>query len=46
MRNNSINGAKTDYKGEGPNLLSGYDPYEKIRNKLLKSNPSIIKGVS
>ena len=34
MRNNSINGAKTDYKGEGPNLLAGYDPYEKIRTKL------------
>ena len=31
MRNNAINGAKTDYKGEGPNLLSGYDPYETIR---------------
>ena len=36
MRNNSINGAKTDYKGEGPNLLAGYDPYEKIRTKLGK----------
>ena len=34
MRNNAINGAKTDYKGEGPNLLSGYDPYESIRTKL------------
>ena len=34
MRNNSINGAKTDYKGEGPNLLAGYDPYEKIRTML------------
>ena len=34
MRNNSINGAKTDYKGEGPNLLAGYDPYEKLRTKL------------
>ncbi|GIR26899.1 MAG: hypothetical protein CM15mP41_0850 [Flammeovirgaceae bacterium] len=36
MRNNGINGAKTDYKGEGPNLLSGYDPYESIRTKLGK----------
>ena len=36
MRNNAINGAKTDYKGEGPNLLSGYDPYESIRTKLGK----------
>lgn len=34
MRNNAINGAKTDYKGEGPNLLAGYDPYLKIREKL------------
>ena len=34
MRNNAINGAKTDYKGEGPNLLSGYDPYVTIRTKL------------
>ena len=34
MRNNAINGAKTDYKGEGPNLLSGYEPYESIRTKL------------
>ena len=36
MRNNAINGAKTDYKGEGPNLLSGYDPYVSIRKKLGK----------
>ena len=36
MRNNAINGAKTDYKVEGPNLLSGYDPYETIRTKLSK----------
>ena len=36
MRNNAINGAKTDYKGEGPNLLAGYDPYFKIRQKLGK----------
>ena len=36
MRNNAINGAKTDYKGEGPNLLAGYDPYLKIREKLGK----------
>ena len=36
MRNNAINGAKTDYKGEGPNLLSGYEPYESIRKKLGK----------
>ena len=34
MRNNAINGAKTDYKGEGPNLLAGYEPYESIRTKL------------
>ena len=34
MRNNAINGAKTDYKGEGPNLLAGYDPYLNIREKL------------
>ena len=34
MRNNAINGAKTDYKGEGPNLLAGYDPYLSIREKL------------
>ena len=36
MRNNAINGAKTDYKGVGPNLLSGYDPYVSIRKKLGK----------
>ena len=36
MRNNAINGAKTDYKGDGPNLLAGYDPYFKIRQKLGK----------
>ena len=34
MRNNAINGAKTDYKGKGPNLLSGYEPYNSIRTKL------------
>ena len=36
MRNNAVNGAKTDYKGEGPNLLAGYDPYKSIRQKLGK----------
>ena len=36
MRNNAINGAKTDYKGEGPNLLAGYESYEPIRTKLGK----------
>ena len=36
MRNNAINGAKTDYKGEGPNLLAGYESYESIRTKLGK----------
>ena len=36
MRNNAVNGAKTDYKGEGPNLLAGYDPYKSIREKLGK----------
>ena len=36
MRNNAVNCAKTHYKGEGPNLLAGYDPYKSIRQKLGK----------
>ena len=34
MRNNAIHGAETDYKGEGPELLSGYFPYEELRQKV------------
>ncbi len=34
MRNNAIHGAETDYKGEGPELLSGYFPYEELRKKV------------
>jgi isopenicillin-N epimerase len=34
MRYNAIHGAETDYKGEGPQLLTGYFKYEDIRNKV------------
>ncbi len=34
MRYNAIHGAETDYKGEGPQLLSGYFPEEDLRKKV------------
>lgn len=34
MRYNAIHGAETDYKGEGPEILSGYFPYEERRKKV------------
>lgn len=34
MRYNAIHGAETDYKGEGPQLLTGYFKYEDIRGKV------------
>ena len=34
MRYNAIHGAETDYKGEGPQLLTGYFKYEDIRRKV------------
>lgn len=34
MRYNAVHGAETDYKGEGPELLSGYFPYEDLRKKV------------
>jgi selenocysteine lyase/cysteine desulfurase len=34
MRTNAIHGAETDYKGEGPQLLTGYFKYEDIRKKV------------
>ena len=36
LRHNSIHGAETDYKGEGPQLLTGYFKYEGIRKKVGK----------
>ena len=36
MQNNAINGAETDYKGNGPNLLSGYADFISIREKIGK----------
>ena len=36
MQNNAINGAETDYKGNGPNLLSGYGDFISIREKIGK----------
>jgi len=36
LRYNSIHGAETDYKGEGPQLLTGYFKYEDIRKKVGK----------
>ncbi len=34
MRYNAVHGAETDYKGEGPQLLSGYFQYEELRTKI------------
>lgn len=34
MRHNAVHGAETDYKGEGPQLLSGYFQYQDLRTKL------------
>ncbi|MEQ9297461.1 MAG: aminotransferase class V-fold PLP-dependent enzyme [Cyclobacteriaceae bacterium] len=34
MRYNAVHGAETDYKGEGPQLLSGYFQYQDLRTKL------------
>jgi len=34
MRYNAIHGAETDYKGEGPQLLTGYFPEEELRKKV------------
>lgn len=34
MRYNAVHGAETDYKGEGPQLLSGYFEYRELREKL------------
>ncbi|MEN8250185.1 MAG: aminotransferase class V-fold PLP-dependent enzyme [Bacteroidota bacterium] len=34
LRYNAIHGAETDYKGEGPELLTGYFKYEDIRKKV------------
>ncbi|MEM8895727.1 MAG: aminotransferase class V-fold PLP-dependent enzyme [Bacteroidota bacterium] len=34
MRFNAVHGAETDYKGEGPQLLSGYFQYQELREKL------------
>jgi len=34
MRYNSIHAAETDYKGEGPELLTGYFKYEDLRKKV------------
>ena len=36
MQNNAVNGAETDYKGNGPNLLSGYGDFISIREKIGK----------
>ena len=36
LRYNSVHGAETDYKGEGPQLLTGYFKYEDIRKKVGK----------
>ncbi len=34
MRFNAVHGAETDYKGNGPQLLSGYFKYEDLRKKI------------
>lgn len=34
MRYNAIHGAETDYKGEGPQLLTGYFPEVELRTKV------------
>ncbi|MEJ2003893.1 MAG: aminotransferase class V-fold PLP-dependent enzyme [Cyclobacteriaceae bacterium] len=34
MRYNAIHGAETDYKGEGPQLLTGYFPEIELRKKV------------
>jgi len=34
LRENAINGAETDYKGNGPELLSGYEPSIELRKKI------------
>jgi selenocysteine lyase/cysteine desulfurase len=34
LRYNAIHGAETDYKGEGPQLLTGYFKYEDVRKKI------------
>jgi len=34
LRNNAVHAAETDYKGEGPRLLTGYFKYEEIRKKI------------
>ena len=36
LRYNAIHGAETDYKGEGPQLLTGYFKYEANRKKVGK----------
>lgn len=36
LRNNAVHAAETDYKGEGPRLLTGYFKYEDIRKKIGK----------
>lgn len=36
MRYNAVNCAKTDYQGNGPLLLSGYEPYVDLRKKIGK----------
>ena len=35
LRYNAIHGAETDYKGEGPQLLTGYFKYEDVRKKIV-----------
>ena len=34
MRENAIHAAETDYKGAGPQLLTGYFKYESLRTKV------------
>ena len=34
LRYNAIHGSETDYKGEGPQLLTGYFKYEDVRKKI------------
>lgn len=34
MRFNAFNAARTDYQGNGPLLLSGYEPYVNLRKKI------------
>lgn len=34
MEFNAVHGAETDYKGEGPQLLTGYFPEEEVRMRL------------